>query len=363
MTDFTEDLRDDPDNDAVATPTGSRLVAQRRNVVRDIRVDWAPQREFTVALDEILYSAIGRPGGPQAGVRLLSPSYSGKSTVARSYVQEVLERGEHPPGTLPVAYAKLDPEGTLGSLATDILKALGAKRPESQTHVKRWERARRIMREKQVRLFLFDEFQRAGRSPTISSVIAGKLLDVMDDQEGSCACAFIGKAAAKKSIFRHASDLGNRLDAPVHMQPLIWASEADREAFTLFADAFDEALVAGGATAVKSGLGDPAVAEPLLEASNGLIGQFSRIIETAVMNITRAGHDGITPGDLATAVDEWSIGNERIDYNPFDRATGHSGKAAGGGATRKVPGDADIGDGGGGLDDGDLDDDREDAGA
>lgn len=360
MTDFTEDLRDDPDNDAAAPPTGSRLVAQRRNVVRDIRVDWAPQREFTVALDELLYSAIGRPGGPQAGVRLLAPSYAGKSTVARKYVQEVLERGEHPPGTIPVAYAKLDPEGTLGSLATDILKALGAKRPETQTHVKRWERARRIMREKQVRLFLFDEFKRAGRSPTISSVIAGKLLDVIDDEEGSCACAFIGKAAAK-SIFKATTDLGNRLDAPVHMQPLIWASKADREAFTLFADAFDEALVAGGATAVKSGLADPAVAEPLMEASNGLIGQFSRIIETAVMNITRAGHPGITPGDLATAVDEWSIGNERIGYNPFDRLAGHSGTATGGDDAREVTGDADIGDGGG-LDDCDHDDDGEEAG-
>ncbi|MDH7971296.1 TniB family NTP-binding protein [Sphingomonas sp. AR_OL41] len=355
MNNFTEDFRDDPDHDD-DTPLGSRLVARRRNVVRDIRVDWAPQREFIVALDELLYSAIERPGGPQAGVRLLAPSYSGKSTVARRYVSEVLERGEHRTDTIPVAYAKLDPEGTVGSLATDILKALGAKRPESLTPIKRWERARRTMRDKQVRLFLFDEFQRAGRRPTVSPVIAGKLLDVMDDEEGSCACAFIGKAAAK-GIFKTAGDLGNRLDAPVHMQPLVWASKADREAFTKFADAFDEALVAGGATVVKSGLADPPVAELLMEASNGLIGQFSRIIETAVMNITRAGHTGIARGDLAIAVDEWSIGNERIDYNPFDRKVTRGGTASTADSARDDSGDPD------GIDDGDIDDDGEEAGA
>lgn len=318
-----EDFRDDPDH-AANEPTGSRLVAARRNVVRDIRVPWDPQKDFTIALDELLHTAEGNPGRPQPGVRLLATSYSGKSTGARDYVRQVMARGEHVPGTMPVVYVKLDPEGTVGSLATDILKALGEKRPDSLTPAKRWERARRCLRDHKVMLVIFDEFQRAGRRPTISGVIAGKLLDIMDDEDGSCACAFIGKTNAK-SIFKNAFDLGNRLDAPVHMQPLLWTREDDREAFIKFVDAFDETLREKGATVTKSGLADPPLAELLMESSNGLIGQFSRIIETAVMNVTRRGTGIITRSDLSEAVDEWSLGNERITYNPFEKATAANG--------------------------------------
>ena len=33
--------------------------------------------------------------------------------------------------------------------------------------------------------------------------------------------------------------------------------------------------------------------------------------------ITRDGNDAITQDDLRDAVQEWSIGNQRISYNPF----------------------------------------------
>ncbi len=57
----------------------------------------------------------------------------------------------------------------------------------------------------------------------------------------------------------------------------------------------------------------------LLESASGLIGQFSRIVETAVVNITRAGHDGITRQDLCDAVRDWAVGNDRIGSNPVEK--------------------------------------------
>ena len=319
MDNETEDYRDDPDYDAERL-TGAGLVAARRVLVRSIVVEYAPQEEFKTALDELLETAaIGR-GTPMPSVRLLAPSFSGKSTVARAYVASVLASGIHSESKLPVVYVKLDSEGSVGSLATDMLRAMGQRRPDSLTPEKRWERVRRAIMENGVLLFIFDEFQRAGRRPTIHPVIAGKIMDLMEDEECSCAIAFVGKTNAK-AIFKASFDVGNRLDVPIQMGRLTWGNDDEKAMFIAFADAFDQALVDKDIIAAKAGLGDEKTAELLLESSSGMIGQFSRIVETAVMNITRRGQHGITRGDLEQAVDDWAIGNERIKYNPFRRTS------------------------------------------
>lgn len=318
MSTTIEDHRDDPDHDADRTaPIG--LVAIRRRLVRSIRVPYEPQKEFETALDELLSTAALGRGLPMPGVRLLAASYSGKSTVAREYAARAVASGTHREGTMPVVYVKLDSEGSLSSLATDMLRAMSQRRPESLTPPKRWDRVRSTIRDLDVLLIIFDEFQRAGRRPTVHPVIAGKIMDLMEDPDCSCACAFVGKVDAK-TIFKTSSDLGNRLDAPVRMGRLVWADDYHRKLFMDFADKFDDALVDNGIIAAKAGLGEPDTAALLLEASRGLIGQFCRIVETAVMAITRRGHDGIIRDDLEQAVDEWAIGNDRIDYNPFRKA-------------------------------------------
>lgn len=336
--DADEDFREDPDHDlnqiveAAAQPASvtaasdrvrrMKLMAERRLLVRGVMVPYAPQEELRDACDEALYAAeaLREANLPQPMVQLLADSFSGKTAGIKAYVAEVFARGEHPEGTTPVAYAKIDTDGTVGSLAADILRALGERRPTALSPDKRWERARQAIRDHGVRLFIFDECQRAGRRPTISPVIGGKILDVMDGDGtvgGDCACVFLGKTSAS-NFFDACPDLKNRQDTPVLMPRLRWST--DKDDFMKFAAAFDQALVDGGVTKVKSGLGEEETAQLLLEASNGLIGQFSRIIETAVIMITRDGSDAITRRDLRDAVQDWSIGNERISYNPFDKA-------------------------------------------
>ncbi|GAO77207.1 MULTISPECIES: TniB family NTP-binding protein [Sphingopyxis] len=335
MTYQIEDFRDDPDHDeqqirdlavagnlnATSLPnnrnrrkTVRQLIAERRLAVRSIRVEYGPQVELEDAFDEILDGArlLRKAKLPQPAVHLLAESFSGKSVGAISYVQKRAKCGSEHDGITPVAYCRIDTDGTIGSVAADILKALGEKRPDALAPDKRWDRARHAIRSHGVSLLIFDEFQRAGRRPTISPSIAGKILDIMDS--GDCGVAFLGKRDAI-NVFKSCPDLMNRLDAPVQIPPLRWAT--DREEFVAFADAFDQALVDANITKFKSGLGEWATAQRLLEASNGLIGQFSRIVETAVIMITRDGNDAITQDDLRDAVQEWSIGNQRISYNPF----------------------------------------------
>ncbi|HEY0312261.1 MAG TPA: TniB family NTP-binding protein [Allosphingosinicella sp.] len=323
------DLLDDPDFDleslqeVVSTLTGKPfdpkqltghlLVAYRRLVVRSIRSPYAPQEEMDETFEEMRVAAplLRMARMPQPCVRILAPSYSGKSVGARDFVRRTKAKlGET---STSVVYVKLDSEGSVGSIAADVLRALGEPRPESLTPDKRWARARRCLKAHKVDLLIFDEFQRAGRRVTIHPIIAMKILDILDDCD--CAIAFIGKLKAK-AIFKTTEDLGNRLDTPVSIGRLRWITHSND--FMEFADAFDQALVDAGVISSKAGLGDPIIAQLLLESANGLIGQFSRIIETAIINITRAGHDSITRQDLSDAVQDWAIGNERMGYNPFE---------------------------------------------
>ncbi|QXQ06234.1 TniB family NTP-binding protein [Sphingosinicellaceae bacterium] len=293
--------------------TGHLLVAYRRLIVRGIRSPYAPQTEMDETFEEMRVAAplLRMARMPQPCVKILAPSYTGKSVGARDYVRRIkVALGE---STASAVYVKLDSDGSVGSLAADILRALGEPRPESLTPDKRWARARRCIKDRKVDLMILDEFQRAGRRLTIHPVIATKILDILDD--GDCAIAFVGKLKAK-AIFKATDDLGNRLDTPVSIGRLMWGIH--QAEFTAFADAFDEALVDAGVITSKAGLGAPVIAQLLLESASGLIGQFSRIIETAVINITRDGHSGITRQDLSDAVQDWAVGNERLAYNPFD---------------------------------------------
>lgn len=113
----------------------------------------------------------------------------------------------------------------------------------------------------------------------------------------------------------------------VHIPKLVWSR--DEEDFMAFADAFDQALVDARILAYKAGLGTPAIAQLLLESAGGLIGRFARIIETAILGITREGVDTITRADLRDAVSDWAIGNGHINYNPFVKSKGDMTTATG----------------------------------
>ena len=322
-----EDQHDDPDHDrttilevASSSETAERfsaehvLIAKRRVAVRSINLPFPPQQDLKDALNEAWCGAddLRTAGLPQAIVAALGESFMGKTSAVTRYAQEVGQRFRTSGKTCPVIYTKVDSDGTVGSLATDILRAMGERRPDNLTPEKRWNRARQAIRDQGICLLILDEFQRAGRRPTISPVIAGKLLDIADS--GDCALAFVGKHSSEQ-VFKSCPDLKNRLDAPVRMNPLRW--ETDHADFRAFADGFDQALVDAGIIRRKAGFAEFETAQLLLEASRGSIGQFSRIIETAVIAITREGHEVITRQDLSDAVGDWSIPSGRINYNPF----------------------------------------------
>lgn len=289
-------------------------VGAARMRLRSIVVPYEPQQEFLMAVRELASTAYHGRGSPLPAVALFALSQSGKSTAAKEVARTINEASSGDASKYPIAVATLNNDGRPAAVATSILRALGEKRPELGSETIRRERVFNAIEERQLQVLILDEFHRAGRRPTFSPVIAGFIQDLLD--AGLCAVAFVGKAEAHE-ILKACPDLANRLDAPVRMEPLQWASEYDRRLFTKFVAAYDLALVEQGVLRFPVGFADGDMPQLLMEASQGLIGFFCRIVEEAVAAATRQRHDGLTRQDIANAVEDWGVGTGRIDYNPF----------------------------------------------
>jgi SpoVK/Ycf46/Vps4 family AAA+-type ATPase len=291
----------------------SQRVAQARAAFKTIELPYPRQDELVAALDELRQTGIETKGLSQGGVRLIAQTGSGKTRGARRFQRYVEGLGNHNPGDRPVVIATNDGSGTTRSVPSSILKALEEPRPNVGTDRILWERAIDALKHANTELLVIDEFNRAARRPTISGAIAMDLRDLMD--AGIVPIAFLATEDAK-DIFLRSPDLSGRLDAPVTMEPLDWLVEEDRDIFTDFLRDLDEAMVERQILERSSGLAERDLAQILCEAANGNIRQICRIVRTA-MAVVRRQDLAITRADFETAVDEWSIPNHHLNYNPF----------------------------------------------
>jgi len=292
----------------------SRRVAVARAAFEAIQLPYLRQDELSAALDEVRFTGLLTKGQPQGGIGLGADTGSGRSVGARRVNAYVEASEEFDPKSKPIVIATIDGSGTTRSVPASILKALEVPRPETGTEPILWMRAISELQRHETQLLIVDEFNRAARRMTMSSAIATSLRDLMD--QGAVPIAFLGTDEAK-DLFKRNPDLGSRLDAPVSMDRLDWLIEEDRELFCGFLRGLDMEMVSHGILRAKSGLDSPEIARTLCEASNGNIRQISRIIRTAMMAVVRRDDEAVARQDLEDAVDDWSIANGCISYNPF----------------------------------------------
>jgi hypothetical protein len=292
----------------------SRRVAEARAKFRAIRLPYPRQDELVAALDELRLTGQLSKGQTQGGVRLIADTGSGKTVGAERFKAYVEAADEHALGSQPVVIATVDGSGTTRSIPASILKAMGVPRPEHGAEPVLWMRAFDALERYETQLLIIDEFNRAARRPTMSSAIATALRDVMD--RGIVPMAFLATEEAR-DVFKRSPDLAGRLDAPVTMDPLDWLVEEDRELFLGFVGGLDRELVDRGILRLSSGFAEEPLARLLCEASNGNLRQLCRVIETALAAVVRRDDLAIGSEDLADAVDDWSIANHCIAYNPF----------------------------------------------
>lgn len=198
-----------------------------------------------------------------------------------------------------------------------------------------WERAHKALREHDVELVIFDEMNRASRRPSKGEVIGGDLMDLLVD--GEAAVAFLGTADANK-VFKRTPALADRMKSPVVLKALEWYDDEEKAIFVEFLANMDQAMLACDLVSRKAGLSDYVddadkqaakraaragaggknTAKLLWEVCRGRLRPLCLLLEEAVSLIHFENSSLVLTHDvLGQAVENQSIENGVIDYNPF----------------------------------------------
>lgn len=274
------------------------------------------QLALMVHLDELRLSGLGNKGKPQDGMRVLAASRAGKTVAATQYRDYVMSQPGRDSAKMPVLIVPLEALGTSRSFFVDGLRVFGDGFSTSGTQEVLKERFKQALRYFEVELLIVDEVQHLAKRHAFGRDVTDTLKRFLDD--GDVPVAFFGTEDAMK-LFERSPELNGRLTAPCHLPALDWFEEDGRKLFLGFVSRLDDAMVEHGVLRTKAGLADEMIAERLCEASNGLIGQLSKIVKEAVREAVRRDADTFDVDDLAYAVDAWSMKNGFLDENPFLR--------------------------------------------
>lgn len=293
-------------------------VAKAMAALKSIVLPYPRQQTLMAELDELRLIGLETKGEPQNGLRLLSPTMSGKTVTARQYVRYVSKQAHREEGHRPVLIVPLEVTGTPRSLFSSILTALGDDYSCSGTEQTLKRRVLKAFEIDRTELLIIDEVQHLNHRLTIGNDVTDTLKRFLDD--GVLPIAFLGTDAAS-DMFRRNPELNGRLSAPCSLPPLDWDDEEDRALFIGFASKLDEAMVEKQIFRTASGFAaDEETLRPLFDACNGVIGQLVGLVRTAAKEALRRDDDAIQISDLADAVDRWSIQHGFITYNPFQEA-------------------------------------------
>lgn len=322
-----------PDADVCATiPQGvSERPSERSARVGDIagefasiRVSYPPQNQLVAALDEARHTALSireRRAAtgqriPMNVMRTIAHIGVGKTWGAEK-LRDLCNPIDPDDNRRPVLLVTLDTSGKQTSLPRGILKELGRRGwNHGNDPDVLWTRAIEAMKEHGVELLIIDEINRVARRPSIGPVIGGDIMDLL--LNGDVGVAFMGTQEAM-TVFNRCPPLKDRMKAPVVMKALDWLIPQEKTTFTGFLGKMDQALADRALTTALAGLDRESVAKPLWEVCRGRLRPLCLLLEEAVTALHRenGGAGVLTVQILAQAVEDHSIPNEVVTYNPF----------------------------------------------
>lgn len=294
----------------------ARRVGAAKRRFDEIRLPYPLQSDAVAQMDEVRWAAQGRAAGAScSGAVLIAPTGVGKTEACRELVRRAASALAEGDDRIPVLHVSLQVDGTVGSVPTAILHALGEPRPDLGKEHVRWSKVADRLGRRRVELILFDEFNRAGRRPTMSSPIAlsirEKILDV-----GMCPAVIVGSEGAGK-VLENAPALLEVLDEQIDLDPLDWEVDEDRSMFIDFLGSLDDRLVADHLLTAASLLGAEDTAERLWEASAGRVRRLMKVVRFALGRALHEGAPSISRHHLAAGVKAYAMRAGFIDHNPF----------------------------------------------
>jgi hypothetical protein len=282
-----------------------------------IVLSYPPQEGAVDALDEVRLSYQNRrEGAPCGGAMLVAPMGSGKTVAIETLAARVLAEGRFSEGAKPVLHVVMPTAGTTDSIPTAILSALGLPRPDLGRADLRWMKAIRGIREAQVQLTVFDEFNRASRRPTMSRPIATTIRERIMDT-GLSPVAIVGSEEAGL-VLKGCPELAERLDDRIPLQPLDWFEDQDKAIFVQLMKDLATAMKKAGLVSASI-LADEAVAKSLSEACGGRIRSLMKLVRISLGLCMERHGEAISVDDLEEATDRFSVAAGFIDSNPFTK--------------------------------------------
>ncbi|RSV27863.1 TniB family NTP-binding protein [Sphingomonas sp. ABOLH] len=280
--------------------------------IRSLRLPEPRQLEIHAEFDEIRLTGLEMKGLPMLGMTLFEVTGAGKTTTAEEYAKRINADDED--GQVSVLHIRLDNSGTARSLYVEALAKLGDGFALNGTEHSLRRRTLDALADAGTELVIIDESHHGGKRSGFGGEITSSVKLLLDG--GVVPVALLGTEEAVP-IFARDLELSGRLTAPCSLNGLRWHDDYEREVWGGLLANLDMRLVADGILAKRIGLDDPDLDRPLIEATNGVIGQLMGTVRTAVRTAIRDGRDHVTRDDLVTAIDLWNVGHRFIKHNPL----------------------------------------------
>jgi hypothetical protein len=290
----------------------SRRVGKAIAGIRTLRLPEPRQVEIHAEFDEVRLTGLEMKGLPMLGMTLFEVTGAGKTTTAEEYAKRI--NAADADGQVSVLHIRLDSSGTARSLYVEALAKLGDGFALSGTEHSLRRRTLEALADAGTQLVIIDESHHGGKRSGFGGEITASVKLLLDG--GVVPVALLGTEEAVP-IFAKDLELSGRLTAPCSLNGLRWHDDYEREVWGGLLTNLDMRLVSDGILARKIGLDDPELERPLIEATNGVIGQLMGTIRTAVRTAIRDGRDHVTREDLVSAIDLWNVGHRFIDHNPL----------------------------------------------
>ncbi|HWT52577.1 MAG TPA: TniB family NTP-binding protein [Caulobacter sp.] len=278
-----------------------------------IYIEYPPHIALQGVCDFLVRSSSIADGRPQHGVRVLSPSGSGKTTTALK-IKALIEAGLAEDNDVrPVVYVVLDRQATSRKLFAAILSALGDGFHGKGTEDLLRERAYKLLRHFKTQLLIIDEVQHLS-SRGAGGDVTDSLKRLLDD--GVVPVVFMGTEAAQP-MFNGNLQLSARLLPPADIKKLSAAVAEDRSLLAGFVFELDRAIVGRGLMSEPGGWHDEWVIGCLHEVCDGVVGRIVRLVRIALEIALRRGASRVEPYDLMLATERWAVPQQFVEGNPF----------------------------------------------
>ena len=305
--------------------SADEIFQRRVKEFRRIRIEHPRLLGIWREINQLRAEARGSIGQEQHVLPIIGPSQSGKSIALEHYCETVIEKEDHPKGTIPLLYVRISNGSSLKQLQADILGPLVVddngevveQELDAKTQVQFRNRVKKYTKKRCCEVIALDEAQHlitrnAGKTATAVAESI-KLMAI----EGAASFIVLGVPETWAIFQANNKQLPLRSRPPIFLNPLDFERSHEAELFAGYVVMLDAKLVEHGITSELSGFAEGDSIPSFWEISGGVVGIVSRLVRVAWEYANALGLSAIPKEVLEFATDDWALALGIARSNPF----------------------------------------------